>query len=281
MHSKRKKLIVSGCSFTTSKYKSSAYPDMKCDWHKWPELLAEKLDMDLINLAFSGMGNRGILLTLLEAIERTPKDEIGYVMAAWSQSNRDDYWIYKDFDYQFTMEHFLKGFKWENTRKSRPGDVFSWVRETILGYITLQNVCKRYNIPYKQFQMLDLFSGWVSGLVRTEGEIQSILRGETDGDPYARDKYPGNDPNGDKKRLRKLLLEYEKFIDLDNFIGWPTVRHLGGYSIEMKCTMRELWHKNLFKGFEILPDRVIGGIDKHPNENGHTKIMRHIYEQLG
>ena len=72
----RKKLIVSGCSFTTKDYVSSTYPDIDTSYPKWPELLAEKLDMDLVNLAFSGMGNRGILLTLLEAIERTPKDEM-------------------------------------------------------------------------------------------------------------------------------------------------------------------------------------------------------------
>ena len=49
----RKKLIVSGCSFTTKDYVSSTYPDIDTSYPKWPELLAEKLDMDCINLFFT------------------------------------------------------------------------------------------------------------------------------------------------------------------------------------------------------------------------------------
>ena len=161
----RKKLIVSGCSFTTNNFRSSAYPLQTFNFKKWPELLAEKLDMDLVNLAFSGAGNRFVLSTLTDAIIRTPKEEIGLVIAAWSQSNRDDYQIFTDTDRMFYNEKFIKGFRWMNERKNRLGDVFSWTRETILGYIQFQNLCERYNLPYKQFQMISLFEGWLAGLI--------------------------------------------------------------------------------------------------------------------
>ena len=108
MKSMRKKLIVSGCSFTTKDYRSSAYPQRDTSYPKWPELLAEKLDMDCINLAFSGAGNEFIFQTLCEAIIRTPRDEIGMIVAAWSQANRYDWQLYKDMNHMMYNETYLK-----------------------------------------------------------------------------------------------------------------------------------------------------------------------------
>ena len=68
MKSMRKKLLVSGCSFATKDYRSSAYPQRDTSYPKWPELLAEKLDMDCIYLAFSGAGNEFIFQTLLISV---------------------------------------------------------------------------------------------------------------------------------------------------------------------------------------------------------------------
>ena len=161
MKSMRKKLIVSGCSFTTKDYRSSAYPQRDTSYPKWPELLAEKLDMDCINLAFSGAGNEFIFQTLCEAIIRTPRDEIGMVVAAWSQANRYDWQLYKDINHMMYNETYLKGFTWYNHRLDKKGDVFSWVRSDVLKMITLQKLCEGLNIPYKQFQMVDLFKGYL------------------------------------------------------------------------------------------------------------------------
>ena len=47
----RKLLIASGCSFTKNKFQ-----DLKF----WPELLAEKLDMDFVNLGRGGASNQYI-----------------------------------------------------------------------------------------------------------------------------------------------------------------------------------------------------------------------------
>ena len=43
-----KKLIVSGCSWGDTNFFSSFHPDMDCDWPKWPEILAEKLGMNVL-----------------------------------------------------------------------------------------------------------------------------------------------------------------------------------------------------------------------------------------
>ena len=194
----RKKLIVSGCSFTTNNYKSTTYPEMNCDWSKWPELLAEKLDMDCVNLAFSGAGNHFIFQTIMDTIIRTPRDEIGMVIAAWSQANREDWQNYKDTLKNKMMynETLMKGFVWHNDRLNKRGDVFSWVRSDIIRMITLQKLCEALDIPFKQLQMVNLFDGYISGLVKED---------------YTRHKYSG-DQKEDRKKCNAILLEYEDYV---------------------------------------------------------------------
>ena len=90
----RKKLIVSGCSFVDHNFYSMSSPEMDCSFPKWATIIADRLDMDLINLAFSGAGNNHILSTLTDCIADTPKEEIGLVLASWSQVQREDYEVY-------------------------------------------------------------------------------------------------------------------------------------------------------------------------------------------
>tara|TARA_Y100001937_G_scaffold93149_1_gene126165 strand:+ start:1847 stop:2653 length:807 start_codon:yes stop_codon:yes gene_type:complete len=268
MKSMRKKLIVSGCSFTTKDYRSSAYPQRYTDYPKWPELLARKLDMDCINLAFSGAGNEFIFQTLCESIIRTPRDEIGMVVAAWSQSNRDDWQLYKDMDRMMYNETFMKGFTWHNHRLNKKGDVFSWVRSDVLKMITLQKLCEGLNIPFKQFQMITLFDGYISGLVKSELEIRNINEQNT-GDTL-RYTYEG-DQKEDRKKCNAILLEYDQYINKDNFIGWPSVPRLGGYSFSSKV------EKDGGKPDEEL---TVGKYDPHPNQQGHQKIAKELYESF-
>ena len=49
-----KLLICSGDSFTDPHYRSISHPEIDTSWPKWPEVLAKKLDMRLINLGRSG-----------------------------------------------------------------------------------------------------------------------------------------------------------------------------------------------------------------------------------
>ena len=60
----KKILLVSGCSFTDRDFHSDIHPDMICDWPRWPELVAEALDMECVNLSISGSGNERIYSTL-------------------------------------------------------------------------------------------------------------------------------------------------------------------------------------------------------------------------
>ena len=87
-----KYLIVSGDSNTTAYFDSISHPDMDFSYKKWPELLAEKLGMKVINVARSGQGNEFIYSTIRDEIVKIEdKSQIGLVIAAWSQAPRKDY----------------------------------------------------------------------------------------------------------------------------------------------------------------------------------------------
>ena len=88
----KKILLASGCSFTDENFESAVHPEMICEWPKWPELLAKKLDMDYVNLGQNGGGNEYIYSSLLEQILKTEdKSQIGLVIPAWTQCQRKDY----------------------------------------------------------------------------------------------------------------------------------------------------------------------------------------------
>lgn len=277
-----KKLIVSGCSYTAKEYISSAHPEMDCSWPRWPEMLAKKLNMEIVNLAFNGAGNRFILQTLVEAIERTPKEEIGMVIAAWSQANRDDWQEYhrtgpKLIPIKFDNERFVKGFKWQNMRTNRLGNIFGWVRESLLGYITLQNVCKRYDIPLRQFQMIGLYEGWINGLTRTEDEMMAGLPNYV---------YKGN-TKADRKQIKLLIKEYEPFIDNNTFLGYKRTNDLNDKlsppiwaPIEGSVSLNDklLYPMDLSAGDDV---HKISKFDEHPNELGQQKLLEAIYDRLG
>ena len=87
-----KLLICSGDSFTDPHYRSISHPEIDTSWPKWPEVLAKKLDMRLINLGRSGSGNEYIYSSIQDTIESIEdKSQIGLVIAGWSQCFRIDF----------------------------------------------------------------------------------------------------------------------------------------------------------------------------------------------
>ena len=155
----KKILLASGCSFTDENFESAVHPEMICDWAKWPELLAKKLDMEYINLGQNGGGNEYIYSSLLEQILKTEdKSQIGLVIPAWTQCQRKDY----QQGYEGT---------WKQKRIDPDGDVMSFLRKDLRYMISLQLICKHFNIPLKMFQMISLFDGFISGLCKTDAEV--------------------------------------------------------------------------------------------------------------
>jgi len=266
----RKKLIVSGCSFTDENFQSLSAPDYDCSFPKWPELLAKKLNMECVNLGANGAGNNYIYETLLEEITRTPKDEIGLVLAAWSQSNRVDYEEYTPYiQHTSHRDRHDSIMLWRGKRLGREGDLFYWIKNTLRHYISLENLCKNHNLPYKQFQMINAFEGYLNGLHKTDTEVVQNLDNPDFASRYDYNKITDND----LVVCLNLFLEYEKIIDTKNFIGYPPTQYIGGYIIEDKCLGAQ--SKTEHREF------TISEYDKHPNKKGHEKIAEFIYDRLG
>ena len=140
--SSRKILLVSGCSFTTRFWTSVHHPKLETTWAKWPELLGEKLNMDVINLGNSGAGNEYIFASLYDHLNQINHQEIGMVIAAWSQCHRRDW---------------SKFGHWTNLYNDKDGDMNYFLQKSLRFYYMFQ--CLTQDLPAYQFQMIRMHSG--------------------------------------------------------------------------------------------------------------------------
>jgi len=134
----KKILLVSGCSWSYKKFNSIFHPNMDCSWPKWPEILANKLNMDCVNLSYSGSGQEYIFSTLIEYLSNNMKN-IGLVIPAWSRAPRRDYQTNNI---------------WTNLRNDDRGDSKYYTCRSLRYFYMFQIFCERYDLPYKQVQMI-------------------------------------------------------------------------------------------------------------------------------
>lgn len=107
--SSRKKLIAIGCSYTEHNLTSVHSPDVDWNFPRWPELLAEKLDMDCVNLAMSGGGNNYILSKILDT--HLHQKDIGLVVVMWTKYQRLDFELEEGRWRTITQPYNIKGTK--------------------------------------------------------------------------------------------------------------------------------------------------------------------------
>jgi hypothetical protein len=129
-------LLVSGCSFTEH------MPSNDGIQRRWCHYVADRLDVELINLGKSGAGNEYIFCSLYDAIIKSNKKP-SRVIAAWSKCQRRDYKI--------------KGV-WTNDRQDLRGDLEYHIERTNRYKKMLTDLCKYRGINYKSFQMIELYS---------------------------------------------------------------------------------------------------------------------------
>lgn len=244
----KKKLVVSGCSWGDDIFFSPFHPDMDCDWPKWPKLLAEKLNMECVNLCKCGAGQEYIYSSLSDYIQKTPKEEIGQVIAAWSTAPRRDYENKE---------------RWTNDRQDIRGDLKYWVERSIRYQYAFQNLMEQEKLPYIQFQMISLYRGHLWELKNKTKKRESS---NTSSFTFFEYKY-----NEKGENLKDIVLNtiknspyYNKFND--KFINWPGDDEMGGYTFEFGVLKEE--HK-------------ISELDRHPNAKGQQKIAEFLYDRLG
>ena len=263
LFSRRKKLVIGGCSYTDNYARTQ---NMK-EFPLWGELLAEQLDMDLINLGRCGFGNKAIYHSLTEEILK--RKDIGLVVAMWSEVQRVSFYtdkkpvplkdgsVYVPEPWDcFHPERIVLDAEWhdkfyappkKNPKKSGLrfdisvalrnkflDDIKGGVKES-LGYMyALQTICESNSVPYLQVQ-----------------GCQPLM---SKGEPIQSVQY---------KEFCNLIIE-SPYIDKmkKTFIGWPIDPRIGGYSIDSR-----LEDKHRFS-----PE------DTHPNKKGHKLISRILYD---
>src|SRR6056300_93628 len=246
-----KYLIVSGDSNTTDDFDSISHPDWEFNYKKWPTLLGEKLGMKVINLASAGQGNEFIYTTIRDEIVKIEdKNQIGLVIAAWTQAPRKDFKTER-------LNYFGK--PWSSLRYDTHGNLPWWVKRSLGYYLDFQILCERYNLPYVQFQMIELYEHYLDGLLPSQTDIHYGAK------PGVQSKYPGN-KRKDKELILKSIMEYKKKLDTSKFMGWPPVKKLGGWTFKDQL---DLWYdKN--------SPRRVSTLDDHPNELGHIAICNKL-----
>ena len=191
--------------------------------------------MECINLGKGGSGQEYIYNSILDYTLKIKKEDIGLIIPAWSGASRRDYQSYK---------------RWHSILWDTKGDVPYFIQRSLRYFYSFQIFCERYNLPYKQVQMISLYSEPLSELQNTNNfgiDLQNTILAA--------------------KHTVALSNYFINVINQKNFIGWPPI-------VQPGFTMRDK-----FNG----PDEekyLISKKDRHPNAEGQKLIAQTIYENL-
>jgi hypothetical protein len=235
----RKKLIAIGCSFTQDTFNPVVHSP-GYDFHVWPTLLSEKLDMDCLNLGKVSMGNEYISAKLIDTILSEKKEDIGLVVLMWSGWQRMDY-------------QNIEGV-WKSV--AREGD--DW--NIMLEYNNVHNIMLEYNNVHNATMKS----------IRHFLIAQMLLKDI----PYLMMQGVGLLDRVDRIHPHKdiwiqTFLNSKIFDEIDEkkFIGWPIMQEIGGYNVN-----------NILDKLDPERNQLrISAEDQHPNREGHKIIAQEIY----
>lgn len=269
----KKKLIITGCSYSDKDYWTKTNnEDKKCD--TWGEILAKELNMDFVCLAHNGSGNKRIYSVVQDYILNNNVKEIGLCIAGWSRSQRVDWQN--------------RTLQWNNTKSNMYGNVKSYILESLRYMYAFQNLMEQHRIPYRHFQMIDLFTSQVF-------EIDFKLENRNF-----------------KKTINEckdIIKKSPQYKHIKNFIGWPIINEEGGFvlsdlqlhkdwgitdklanneigssfnALTTNTPLEEIKKNNSKKAPEgtINYDYVISKGNPHPNKKGHEWLAKYIKDKL-
>ena len=251
----KNKLIAIGCSYT-EEYLDSTETKTKHNFPRWPKLLADKLDMECVNLGKSGMGQEYMVAKLLDTL--ISEKNIGVVVIMWSEWQRLDFQFRpgKGTDGWVALHPHRDNSRVERYPINREGrlalleynNVISATMRSLRFFLMAQELLK--DIPYIMVQGCNPL---VDPLFLHPESDEVIWQNVT--------------------RIRKLAIKQiinspiTDKIKEDAFIGWPIFKNIGGYYLD-----------NILD--DIDPERIklrVDENDSHPNGEGHKIFSEEIY----
>lgn len=194
----KKILLVSGCSWGDPNFTSIFHPEMACDWPKWPELLAKKLDMECLNLCRSGAGQEYIYSSISDKLQILEPSKIGYAIAAWSSAPRRDFNIFNT---------------WRNDMIDSKGDLRYWIQRSFRFHYAFQSLMELKKIPYLHFQMISLHRAYLH-------ELRLL-------DPKNKNRF-----DNEHQKVLHTIKDSHYYKNFNNkFIGWPLDEDMDGFDI--------------------------------------------------
>jgi len=265
-----KYMLACGDSFTDPDFQSIFYPDYDCSYAKWPELLANKMNISkVVNLGRSGASNNYIFDTAVDHIlENFDKIEIVAIgtTEAWRFTAYNRYFINMISSLQKDrFPHLDHALEYQNaiipfvecivsrliSEKHGEHTIRILLGEYVKQVLRIQRLCKKLNIRFVITNLLGPFT-WASVNRIAREHFNTTL-------PY------------DSNRAAEQILSIEGFYDVDaaSFCGWPGFLQLGG-----KCPT----DANV-SGFQR-EAMTVGPKDGHPNALGHIHIADKLYEHI-
>ncbi len=199
-------LLTSGSSFSFDFYGSEDDPSIRSDFARWPSILSEKLNCQLINKSKPGASNLYIYDHLMENIIKY-QDRIELVVAGWSYGYKTS--IFRNYELNFINleDQDLADKTLINTatelesKIQSDGLLVNSIKQSLRLMVYLQEFCESKNIKCVHYPLLNIF--------KTNLEKQNHL-----------------------KFLEQIIDcdFFQKIQTYDNVIGWPCDINLGGYT---------------------------------------------------
>lgn len=250
-------ILVSGCSWSDSNFKSYFHVDMDCSYPKWFDMI--DTDEKVVSIGMSGWSNQTMIDRALKQVHINPDiSTVVIALTEWPRFSLMNFEINPSL--LIVKANLEKKTEWAEKDKLNYKQIIDWLKyheeyvkvsnmnprefipyivdDTIFKLKTLQDVCKLKGIKLYVFQML-----WPMPHEYLDLGIKTLI---------------------------KNSVFQEMFENPDiNFLNFPFFRELGGSSFE--ATMKER---------EDYQSLVVSFVDKHPNEKGHRIIAEWFNEQI-
>ena len=270
----KKILLASGCSYTDKNFKSldnTLSDNYRGGWPMWPELMANELNLDCVNVASSGKDNDYIFDSILDGIIKYG-DKIDTIAILWTSADRVSF--FNQVLIPFAEYHIKLMDKPSNS-------LLDWSKR-----YGISDISQRF-MSGKYFNKSDMLKHW---LQRPLSKIYAILHMchvygykiiMAQGPSYFEPK-PLNDMVDagyfqeshriSEKEIVNTFMRNDYFNFIENhkqyIIGWPFINTIGGYDLDIIRS-----HHNKQNNL------IVSENDFHPNAEGQNLIYKYFIKR--